>query len=1688
MTTSPSASAVAAQVASAWRRWQQRSASQAASSSTQRSADEETQFELVAVGLAAAISDAQLEALFASSSSDNSSSLDALSLLLPLEPAFTQDPQQFHFTLVVVAKLFAIFLEQHSTSAALESDRIVRELLLPLLQRQRCARVHAVALAMLEQIVQSPPAAAPIAIETLASDLSALLITDSSVHAHVSESAPSVSVTSSDDDVVSFSALCSALQLVLERSSSDSLTTAALVAQTKRVCLDAIARFATAPLLLRAVATQLVPSLLRLDATSAKALTDCAVATWRAAAADRYATAHIANVLYVLCLLVPSDATLVRDRGVQDLIAFALASSDALLRKQSMFVLHAAFAHYAASSSSSVLTTWQRFLTASDVIQMHEQLHLLEQVWPHVTELLESSLVVSQTNSECDVVATATATASAWPVTMSFDWLQSLLLRVFSHENPLVRRTFMQRFMDTCVTQWDAVGAAAVDTTASFACSGSFHAFVQTRLLRALNDAQMYKTSTKDAFMRSATAFLAAYLAFTLTHKTKSSSSASALSQYVDAVQDAVFGTWGVPGHSPEALVSMLGAFHSHALQQTVQQDERVDRGDLLNARALDQLRIMMEFRVMRSFPQSIRLQITHAIVQALTRGFTDAAAHSLLSLASVLLVLPLRNVVGDDGSTYVELHHWLRATSSVARFESALRLALTQFVRPASASSSATGRALSAHHLSRLLLFMSDVHVTLSSDAPVTVTLAAPLASLVAPDVGSVDSRKLLALVGTFEADVAQVQDLAQHTTTRFQFAFTPKSVYGVTDENTDAASVFSASGLFALGVRESSEWLDRVLAAAGRSNGSNTEQSKDDDDDDANDRDDATQRLAATALVVAQMATYAMEETGDLTAMDALDRLCVSLKQVLAPETALTIRASDQTLAMQYLAVVASRSAALDSLHSLQGESTLPLLLAAQLPPSTATTSSSSKRYKRCTIQFFESRWTLIHSVLRAASYISTPLLQRVFTECLDALAAVGADPTVLYELVQVLALALQQLAVTVVRADDRDAHLDALFQTVWGEYSACLAKPDALTRAVIYCLFQPAFLLTPALCDANDALMKRWVHRVLTFGQVHRPNVVFHLTCRLAQVWRAQPSAAHWFVDEIATLLLYREPVIDEKEQLTLAPGSVHGATPATATAVAAQSVKTTGLEAKDRFVRLVVLSLLDEISVEGASDDAPERALVETLIMRLLERNLTEEWCKQHMLNSDGFGQKLRCWQALCVLSKHVRSHMVSTVNSLLWRAFVYPHLPAMRYYMELFAMRLLVRFPDATIRDHVVPLLRDYNLTPQVGASLLLVAGYAVHRRLDATLARDHALCALLVNAMVPWLNASHGHTRILVQFLLAVVLPRYLHQTTTDAATDATGRSSGDAQLLHATAAFLSENKEAKRMHRRQLAQLRKFRPEFECSLLGVLASAHVNEFLELVPPDDVLVFSAQFKDTMNALHAQFNREHFVEDAPPRTTATAPSASTALGLVHVQRKIDTSAVLLDDSVLPVAMQARSGTTELDTVNVRNKRRQPVILCASLVDKTPNLAGLARTCEIFNAQALVVPNARVCDDALFSTISVTASKWMPIEQVRPDNGELVRALASWKRDGYTIVALEQTASSVCLSTVAFPEKIVIVLGKEKEGVPVDVLQMVDICVEIPQFGLIRSLNVHVSGAILLWEYTQQRMLQSAATVV
>ncbi|PIN09245.1 tRNA (guanosine(18)-2'-O)-methyltransferase [Handroanthus impetiginosus] len=210
-----------------------------------------------------------------------------------------------------------------------------------------------------------------------------------------------------------------------------------------------------------------------------------------------------------------------------------------------------------------------------------------------------------------------------------------------------------------------------------------------------------------------------------------------------------------------------------------------------------------------------------------------------------------------------------------------------------------------------------------------------------------------------------------------------------------------------------------------------------------------------------------------------------------------------------------------------------------------------------------------------------------------------------------------------------------------------------------------------------------------------------------------------------------------------------------------------------------------------------------------------------------------------------------------------------------------------------------------------------------------------------------------------------------------------------------------------------------------------------------------------------------------------------------------QRKITFSMNELQDSASTVFMDKKTSYRSLsDMVNEDQlldqflhtrgviveklkASRQQIILVASLIDRIPNLAGLARTCEVFRAGGLAIADKNILNDKQFQLISVTAEKWVPIAEVPV--GSMRVFLEKKKQEGFAILGLEQTANSIPLDQYNFPTKTVLVLGREKEGIPVEIIHMLDACIEIPQLGVVRSLNVHVSGAIALWEYTRQQRL-------
>lgn len=200
--------------------------------------------------------------------------------------------------------------------------------------------------------------------------------------------------------------------------------------------------------------------------------------------------------------------------------------------------------------------------------------------------------------------------------------------------------------------------------------------------------------------------------------------------------------------------------------------------------------------------------------------------------------------------------------------------------------------------------------------------------------------------------------------------------------------------------------------------------------------------------------------------------------------------------------------------------------------------------------------------------------------------------------------------------------------------------------------------------------------------------------------------------------------------------------------------------------------------------------------------------------------------------------------------------------------------------------------------------------------------------------------------------------------------------------------------------------------------------------------------------------------------------------------LKVERKSKVRAdtyITTDEAVAP--LQTKSGVwssvmeTDSDLRAVSNIKRSPLIVMASLVEKAPNLGGICRLCDCLGAGWMTVNDINVKKDHQFTSVAVTADKWMPLVQVKVDH--IVEFMRKEKKDGYTLIGLEQTDDSLELnSRLQFPKKSLIVLGKEREGIPAHILAELDECIIIKQSGVVRSMNIQTATAVIVQAYSAQ----------
>ncbi len=169
------------------------------------------------------------------------------------------------------------------------------------------------------------------------------------------------------------------------------------------------------------------------------------------------------------------------------------------------------------------------------------------------------------------------------------------------------------------------------------------------------------------------------------------------------------------------------------------------------------------------------------------------------------------------------------------------------------------------------------------------------------------------------------------------------------------------------------------------------------------------------------------------------------------------------------------------------------------------------------------------------------------------------------------------------------------------------------------------------------------------------------------------------------------------------------------------------------------------------------------------------------------------------------------------------------------------------------------------------------------------------------------------------------------------------------------------------------------------------------------------------------------------------------------------------------------MSLKKSMVELHRVGVEEYKqvaKLPVTIVLDNVRSEMNVGSVFRTADAFRIEQIYLcgitpqpPKAEIHKTALGAEESVD---WQYFSTT-------LAAVEKLKQDGYTICSIEQVHDSVRLDRFSVNEmqKIAIVFGNEVKGVAQEVVDISDMCIEIPQEGTKHSLNISCCAAIVMW---------------
>jgi tRNA (guanosine-2'-O-)-methyltransferase len=136
----------------------------------------------------------------------------------------------------------------------------------------------------------------------------------------------------------------------------------------------------------------------------------------------------------------------------------------------------------------------------------------------------------------------------------------------------------------------------------------------------------------------------------------------------------------------------------------------------------------------------------------------------------------------------------------------------------------------------------------------------------------------------------------------------------------------------------------------------------------------------------------------------------------------------------------------------------------------------------------------------------------------------------------------------------------------------------------------------------------------------------------------------------------------------------------------------------------------------------------------------------------------------------------------------------------------------------------------------------------------------------------------------------------------------------------------------------------------------------------------------------------------------------------------------------------------------------------------------NASAVIRTCDAAGVMYLDIVSPSPDILAINRAISTRAEKWIETRL----HGSLDECLPGLKEQGFKVAVTHLGEGAVPHTDLDYTQPIAVVFGSESSGVSLEALGYADYEIRIPMFGMVQSLNLSVSVAVVLYEAMRQRL--------